>query len=77
MFVYMCCTADKYQLPLAVADSPLELSQIVGVSNQRIMELICHQRKRDANPKPKKRNKMSTRLFYRVEIPDGEDEDDY
>lgn len=76
MFVYICCTADDFELPIAVADSPLELSQMVGVSNQRINELICQQRKRDANPRIKKRKKRANRVYYKIEIPDEEEEDD-
>lgn len=36
MKLYMMTTSDKYELPLAVADSPHELAEMVGVSYQRV-----------------------------------------
>ncbi len=36
MTLYMMTTRDKYELPLAVAESPGELAQMVGVSPERV-----------------------------------------
>lgn len=40
--VYMKVTPDKYQLPLAIADSPAELSRMTGVSRNAISSAISH-----------------------------------
>lgn len=40
MFLWLMITTDKYELPLAVADSPRELSKLVGVSYQNIKTSI-------------------------------------
>lgn len=39
--LYMAVTADRYELPLAVADSPRELAKIVGIPAKTINEMIC------------------------------------
>lgn len=44
-YVFMMVTSDKYQLPLAVADTPRELSRLVGVSAKLITEEACRKRK--------------------------------
>lgn len=38
--VYMAVTKDKYRLPVAVADSPMELARIMGVSYNTVMSVI-------------------------------------
>lgn len=38
--VYMAVSKDKYRLPVAVADSPMELAQIVGVNYNTVMSVI-------------------------------------
>ena len=45
-YVYMMVTKDKYELPIAVADSISELSQITGFRKQTISETMCRK-----NPK--------------------------
>lgn len=32
MTLYMLTTRDEYELPLAIADSPAELAELIGVS---------------------------------------------
>lgn len=39
--LYMAVTADKYELPIAVADTAAELAAIVGYDAQRIRERVC------------------------------------
>ena len=56
MKIYMRTTVDEYQLPVAVADSPKELAQIVGTSENVVLSSIS-----------KKRTG-----WYRVEVPDEE-----
>ena len=55
--IYMRTTVDEYQLPIAVADSPKELAQIVGTSENVVLSSIS-----------KKRTG-----WYRVEVPDEEE----
>lgn len=40
--VYMEVTKDKYELPVAIADTISELSQITGASNNTISSTISH-----------------------------------
>lgn len=40
MYLWLMVTTDKYELPLAVADSPRELAKLVGVSCQNIKTSI-------------------------------------
>lgn len=40
MRLYMAVTADKYELPLAVADSSRELAEIMGVSPSCVFHKI-------------------------------------
>lgn len=40
MFVYMAVTADKYELPLAIADSPKQLAKLVGTTPAKISSAI-------------------------------------
>ena len=40
MFVFMKVTNDRYELPLAVADSGYELAKICGVSTNNVYNAI-------------------------------------
>lgn len=40
-YLYMAVTADKYELPIAVADTAAELAEIIGCDPQRIRERVC------------------------------------
>ena len=42
MFVYMKVTNDKYELPEAIADSIIELAQMLGVKTQSIYDSMKH-----------------------------------
>ena len=42
MYVYLSVTADKYELPIAIGDSPKELGAILGVTNNAISSAIGH-----------------------------------
>lgn len=37
MIVWMLVTKDKYQLPIAIADTSKELAKICGVSNRTVI----------------------------------------
>ena len=40
MKLYVCVTKDKYELPLAVADSVRELAQLRGIKTKTITETL-------------------------------------
>lgn len=42
MYVYLSVTTDKYELPLAIGDSPKELADMLGVTNNAISSAIGH-----------------------------------
>lgn len=42
--LWLMVTKDKYQLPLAVADTAAELAQIVGVKPCTIIKNVTHRR---------------------------------
>ena len=46
MVVYMKVTNDKYELPVAIADSILELADILGVKPQSIYDSMKHVKSR-------------------------------
>lgn len=41
-YLYMAVTPDKYQLPLAVADTVQQLARMVGVTTNSIYSAISH-----------------------------------
>lgn len=43
--LYMKCTNDIYELPIAVADSPTELGMMVGMSMARVCQYISRNNK--------------------------------
>lgn len=43
--LYLLVTKDKYQLPLAVADTAEELARIVGVNQSTIIKCINRRKK--------------------------------
>lgn len=61
--VYMMVTLDKYELPLAVADTAPELAEMVGVQVQTIYAAIC----RKKNQKKKIGSRAQTR-YVKVRI---------
>ena len=44
MKLYLRVTKDKYELPVAVADSPRELAKMTGVSRDGILSALSHVR---------------------------------
>lgn len=44
-YVYMKCTNDKYELPVAIADSPSELARLTGTTKNRVCSAIWHKQK--------------------------------
>ena len=42
MVLYIAVTKDKYELPVAVADSVGELSQMTGATKNSILSCISH-----------------------------------
>jgi hypothetical protein len=39
--IYMAVTADKYELPVAVADTALGLDRLLGLYQNRVLEAIA------------------------------------
>lgn len=44
MVLYLEVTTDKYELPVAVADSPSELARIRNVSTNTVNSAISHEK---------------------------------
>ena len=42
MVIWMKVTKDKYELPIAIADSVGELARVVGTTANCISSSICH-----------------------------------
>lgn len=45
-YVYEYVTADRFELPIYVADTVRELAYLVGTTENAISSDICHQRQR-------------------------------
>lgn len=43
--LWLAVTPDKYELPIAVADTAKELSQILGLHHHAVTKLYCMHRK--------------------------------
>lgn len=63
MTLWMMVTEDKYELPLAVADSASELARIAGCKPNNVSS--CASKFKHRNQKQSK--------FYKIEIDEGED----
>lgn len=63
--VWLMVTADKYELPVAVADTAEELARIVGVSSRNIYSVVS---------KAKRRGGFCRYINVRVPIDGREDE---
>lgn len=59
MRIYMQVTTDKYQLPVAVASTPLELAKLVGTSVNTIKSCIS----------------KGSKKYIRVDVEDDDNED--
>lgn len=44
MKLYIRTTTDKYELPVAVADSPIELAEMLGTTSDSVLSSISHKR---------------------------------
>ena len=40
--LYIACTNDEYELPIAVADTATELAQMVGVTRDSLYSMMTH-----------------------------------
>ena len=40
--MYIACTNDEYELPIAVADTATELAQMVGVTRDSLYSMMTH-----------------------------------
>ena len=64
MIVYMKVTRDKYELPVAIADTVGELAKMTGASKETIFSNISHQ----------KRGSIRKGSFKKVDIGELEEE---
>ena len=64
MKVYMEVTQDKYELPVAVADSVRELAYVVGVKENTVCNIMSRAKKRGGRCK-----------YIKVELEEGEIDD--
>lgn len=63
MVIWMEVTKDRYELPVAVADSAKELAAIVGVKKQSICKSVMQAR----------RNKVRQIRFVKVVVEENEE----
>ena len=49
MTLYMLVTSDKYELPIAVADSPKELATMIKVKHNTVLTLLSRAKKYNRN----------------------------
>lgn len=68
MKLYMMTTQDKYELPLAVADSVKELAQMTGYNAQRISEALSHRKNKDSKRKTAKNMRKIHPKWHKVII---------
>lgn len=57
MKLYLKVTKDKYELPIAVAESPRELAKMTGDDAKSISKYIW----------------MGSKVYHRIEVEDDED----
>lgn len=63
MTIWMKVTDDKYELPVMVAESQLELANMLGISPNTIASSMSHNRARGVKTP-----------YRRIEIEEGEEE---
>jgi hypothetical protein len=69
--LYLAVTADKYELPLYVADTRKEMAEWYGVSGDWITTAMCNYRRIwGNNPHERKHNHPDKVLFMRLEVDD-------
>lgn len=52
--MYIAITKDKYELPIAVADTAKELAEMVGTKPNTVLSAISHEHSRGSNSMFKK-----------------------
>lgn len=62
MKLYLQVTKDKYELPVAISDTPAGLARICGVSKNTVLSAISHAKERKRGS-----------IYRRVEVPDDEE----
>lgn len=43
-YVYLAVTVDKYELPIAVADTKKELCELLGLNYGSVINRFCHEK---------------------------------
>ena len=69
MVLYVAVTNDRYELPIAVAETQTELAIMVGVD----ISTICKQIKRRAAGEKERPRKKCRMKFYKVDCEEKED----
>ena len=65
MMVYVAVTPDRYELPIAIGDTALELAQMLGITRQAVFKTIWRHAEKE---KAGKRVKPSKWRIYKVDI---------
>lgn len=72
--VYMACTADRYELPIAVTDTLDEMSAIMGMKKESIMQSIARNIRLTKNGKTLVgHGPAGSYRYYRVKIGGGDE----
>lgn len=61
MVLYLAVSKDKYELPIAVADSPYELDKMLGLGKGTVLSHISFI----------KSGRLKRQKYFRVEVEDG------
>ena len=70
MKLYIAATPDKYELPIFVAYSAVELARMCGYDPQRIYQAVKNQRRPTKDGKPHTVQKGTEYKFFAVEVDD-------
>lgn len=71
MTLYLAVTADKYELPLYVADSRKEMAKWYGVDGDWISGAICRYKRTWSKSNPEHRiSYPSKTMFMKIEVDD-------
>lgn len=44
-YLWLAVTPDKYELPVAVADTAMELGRMLGMKGNMVSKMYCHHQK--------------------------------
>lgn len=70
MRIWLAVTQDKYQLPVAVADTAAELARMMGVRQSTVISSISRQKQRAKNLKS---NRGQKKRYFCITIDDDDE----